>query len=252
MLKNTMLAAAASLLATGCATTRPAPAPPTPVEAAIAANKPQQPLASEVVVQRVLPAFICPDGQRVELNHDVPAGVMRVARGDESWVLQEQVRKGDSAPSFVTGEDTLTLYQGQMRVELQRGNTKRMICQQVPAEPAAGAIWGTLGKLDRMALAPGSRARILLVDAARAGAPQVEIASTTITTVGNQVPLHYLIGYDPDRAPPRGMTYRLQARIESPTGELLYITDTAAFVLESAAPQQPVDLMLVRTGRTRE
>ena len=33
-----------------------------------------------------------------------------------------------------------------------------------------------------------------------------------------------------------------------PDGKLQYITDTATFVLETAEPQQPVELMLVRTG----
>ena len=47
---------------------------------------------------------------------------------------------------------------------------------------------------------------------------------------------------------PRPQTYRLQARIEGPDGKLQYVTDTATFVLETAEPQQPVELMLVRTS----
>lgn len=248
MSKSALAPCAALLLTAACATTPPPATPATPVESAIATHRPQGPLPSEVVVQPVLPAYICPDGQRIELDHDVPAGVMRVARGGEAWVLQEQVRKGNAAPSFVTDEDTLTLYQGEMRVEMKRGSTARMTCQQVPAEPSAGVLWGTLSKMDRMALVPGSRAKVLLVDAARADAPHIEIASTSIVTSGNQVPLHWLIRYDTGKVAPRPLTYRLMARIETPAGQLTHITDTAFLVLESDETVPPVELDVVRAG----
>mgnify|MGYP002652669823 CR=1 FL=1 len=61
---------------------------------------------------------------------------------------------------------------------------------------------------------------MLLVDVARADAPSVEIASTSLVTAGNQVPLNFRIAYDPDRVSPRAQTYRLQAR---PGERKLYI-----------------------------
>ena len=66
--------------------------------------------------------------------------------------------------------------------------------------------------------------------------------------MGNQVPLHFLLRYAPDRVQPRALTYRLQARIEAPDGRLMFITETAAFVLENAAPQPPVELRLARVA----
>lgn len=202
------------------------------------------PVAAEMVPVLGPRAFVCTDGQMVTLDHDRPAGVMRASRGGENFVLQEQV--GVSPPRFVTGADTLIFAENE--IFLQRGKAVRQTCTRLPPAPEPGAIWGTLAKMDRMALVPGSRAKVLLVDAARADAPAIEIASTRITTGGNQVPLHFLIRYPADRVVPRPMTYRLEARIERPDGALQFITDTAVFVLESDAPPPPVALMLVRTG----
>ncbi len=186
-------------------------------------------------------AYICDDGQLLELARDPAAGVMRASRGGETLLLQEQV--GVSPPRYVTGSDTLVFAENQ--VILQRGRELRAVCRAVPAAPETGVIWGTLTKLDRMALVPGTRAKVLLVDAARADAPAVEISSTAIVTRGNQVPLHFRLAYDPARVTPKGMTYRVQARIEAPDGGLQFITDAAVFVLETAEPQPPVALRLV-------
>lgn len=222
-----LAALAGALLLAACAT---ADAPP--------------PVAAQPVPGLGPRAFVCGDGQLVSLDHDVPAGVMRASRGGETLVLQEQV--GVQPPRFVTGSDTLIFAENE--ILLQRGREVRQTCRRQPGAPVAGSIWGTIGKMDRMALVPGSRAKVLLVDAARADAPAVEIASTTITTTGNQVPLHFLLTYDPARVAPKPMTYRLQARIETPDGRLMHITDMASFVLETAAPQPPVELMLARAG----
>jgi uncharacterized lipoprotein YbaY len=217
---------AAALLAPACAGSAPKPAAVPPLVDAAAAS------------------FICDDGQAVKTERDPALGVMRVTRGSDVLLLQEQV--GVQPPRYVTGSDTLVFAEN--RVLLQRGKELRAACDAIPVAPTNGLLWGTLTKLDRMALVPGTRAKVLLVDAARADAPAVEIASTSLTTRGNQVPLHFRIAYPPERVSPRPMTYRLQARIESPDGQLMYITDTATFVLEAPAPQPPVELGLVRTS----
>ena len=231
----------------------PAPpvAAPTPAPAAPAA--PLAPVPGPTQQAPTLPlnnavSYICDDGQLATTDWDRAAGVVRVIRGGQTVVLQEQV--GYTPPRFVLDSsrvdldgETAVIYRGVTR------NAERVAtCHAIPDAPRNGLIWGTLTKLDRMALVPGTRARVLLVDAARADAPSVEIASTSLVTAGNQVPLNFRIAYDPDRVNPRAQTYRLQARIEGPDGKLQYVTDTATFVLETAEPQQPVELMLVRTG----
>jgi len=189
-------------------------------------------------------SYVCADGQRVELRHDKPAGVMLGTRGGENFTLLEQV--GKTPPTFVTGSRSVVVDKDGLTLKL--GSMARQTCGLLPDAPVAGKIWGTVSKLDRMALPAGTRAKVLLVDAARQDVAAVEIASTVLTTTGNQVPLSFLIRYPVERVTPRGMTYRLQARIESADGQLLYITDTAVMVLETDAPQPPVDLMLVKVS----
>ena len=226
------LAALAAFGLAGCATTATSqPAQQAPV----------LPLANAA-------SYICNDGHLVTTDRDQPAGILRVVRGGETHVLQEQV--GYTPPRFVQnsvrvdlGEETATITLG-----VTRKSPVVASCARVPAAPVAGTVWGTLTKLDRMALREGTRAKVLLVDAARADAPAIELGSTLITTAGNQVPLQFLIRYDPARVAPPASP-RLQARIETAAGELMYITDTANMIPTDGPAPSPIELMLVRTGR---
>lgn len=188
--------------------------------------------------------FICGDGQLVSFEHDGPAGILRVMRAGELFTLQEQV--GHTPVRFVTGSDSVVI-DGDV-AKLRRGRrVAEQSCRRVPATPQDGVVWGTLVKLDRMALPAGTRAKVLLVDGARMDAPAIELGSTLLTTTGNQVPLHYLVTYDPARtaAPARPL---LQARIETAKGQLMYITDTANPIPNEGPAPSPVELKLVRTG----
>ena len=238
-----------------CAQTPPAqtPAPaPAPTEAAPAVSAPAVTTPAPTAIegqQPVLPLrspkeFICSDGQLVTLEHDKAAGILRGVRAGEVFTLQEQV--GYTPTRFVTGSDSVSI-DGDV-AKLRRGRAiGEQTCNRVPAERVAGTVWGTLSKLDRMALPAGTRAKVLLVDGARMDAPAVELGSTLIETSGNQVPLHFLVRYDPARtASPARLL--LQARIETAKGELMYITDTANTIPNEGPAPSPIELMLVRTG----
>ena len=228
--------AAAALLA-GCAAT----------QAPLAADRaPAGQTHSEVAVDRPDQTFICPSGALLEVRLDAPAGIALVSHMGESIPFQQQV--GEAPPSFVAGERTLTLEPAQALMRL--GRARPVACQLRPDQPVRGTLWGTISKMDRMALPPGARARVLIVDVSRAGAPAIEIARTEIATEGNQIPLHFLIRYDEARILP-GMSYSLSARIEDARGRLMYITDTFNPLFETPGePQPPVDLMLVRVTAT--
>jgi uncharacterized lipoprotein YbaY len=222
------------------APTPPAPTPPVPQPAAEPAPPPAD---TALLPMRNAMTYICGDGQLVTLERDEPAGLIRGIRGGETFTLFEQV--GRTPPRFVSGSDSVDL-DGDVAI-LRRGKQERQSCQRMPAEPVAGTVWGTLSKLDRMALPPGTRVKVLLVDGARMDAPAIELGSMQISTTGNQVPLHFLIRFDParTRAPASPL---LQARIEDSKGQLLYITDTANQVPNETAPPSPIELRLVRTG----
>lgn len=240
-----LLMASAAFAQTTPAAETPAPNPAPAAQGEVTAPPP----ANIVGQQPVLPlrgaqGFICGDGQLVSVEHDQPAGILRAVRGGEVFTLQEQV--GYTPARFVTGSDSVVI-DGDV-AKLRRGrNVAEQTCRRVPEAPQAGAVWGTLVKLDRMALPAGTRAKVLLVDGARMDAPAVELGSTLLTTTGNQVPLHFLVSYDSARtaAPARPL---LQARIETAKGELMYITDTANTIPNEGAAPSPIELKLVRTG----
>ena len=255
------LAALAAIGLAGCASTatsQPAepapPAPPAPVQPAPPPAPPAPPAPPPGPADQapVLPlnnaaSYICDDGHLVTTDRDQAAGILRVIRAGETYVLQEQV--GYTPPRFVRNSTRVDLTEEKASITLGVTNRSPVVasCARVPAAPVAGTVWGTLTKLDRMGLPPGTRAKVLLVDGARMDAPAVELGSTTLTTTGNQVPLNFILSYDPARtaAPASPL---LQARIETAKGELLYITDTANTIPNEGAAPSPIELTLVRAS----
>jgi putative lipoprotein len=234
----------AALLA-GAAAAQTPPAVPQPPAAPAGETQPPAPPPADpsLLPMRNAVEYACGDGLLVVLERDTAAGLIRGVRAGETFTLFEQV--GRTPPRFVSGSDSVDL-DGDT-AQLRRGKTARQTCQRIPAQPTPGMVWGTLTKLDRMALPAGTRAKVLVVDGARMDAPAVELGSALITTTGNQVPLHYLVKFDAARTagPAKPM---LQARIESAKGELMYITDTVNALPNETAPASPIELRLVRTG----
>lgn len=220
------------------------PAPPATPPASPEAQPPAPPPADPALLpMRNAMEFVCGDGQLVVLERDEAAGLIRGIRAGETFTLFEQV--GYKPPRFVSGSDSVDL-DGDV-AKLRRGKSARQTCRRIPTEPTPGVVWGTLTKLDRMALPAGTKAKVLVVDGARMDAPAVELGSAIFTTTGNQVPLNFLVTFDAVRtaAPAKPM---LQARIESAKGQLMYITDTVNALPNETAPASPIELRLIRTG----
>lgn len=190
--------------------------------------------------------YVCSDGTLGQLDFDSAAGLVKATRQGEDFTLFRQV--GHTPARYVMGSDTIVVEPD--HITLKRGQAERLRCDRRPDQPATGFVWGTLAKLDRMALPAGTRATVLLVDVSRMDAAAVEIAGTRLVTSGNQVPLNWLIAYDPARAG-TGPSRAVQARIVAADGTLLYISDTHTPVLATETPQPPVDMMLVKVGAGR-
>lgn len=233
----------ALLLLSGAVAAQMAP-PATPVPAR-AESRPDTPPPADPSLLPMTNAmeFVCGDGQIIMLQRDDAAGLVRGIRGGETFTLFRQL--GYTPPRYVSGSDTVEL--GETQALLRRGRATRQICQRIPSEPTPGVVWGTLSKPDRMALPPGTRAKVLLVDGARTDAPAVELGSAAIKTTGNQIPLNFLLRFDSARTaqPARPM---LQARIEDSKGRLLYVTDTVNALPNETAPASPIELKLVASG----
>ncbi|WP_448582612.1 YbaY family lipoprotein [Thermaurantiacus sp.] len=190
-----------------------------------------------------LPAYICPNGRLVEVRENPAAGTLEVENG----ALETTAFKAaGTAGTYVAGELTLTVTPEQLTI--RGGSSATMMCPRRPQAPTPGILWGSIDKRDRLALPPGSRARVLLADVSRMDAAAEEIASSTITTAGNQVPLHFLLRFDPARITP-GRIYAVSARLEFPDGSLGYITDTRNRVLAEGPAAPALELQLVPARR---
>jgi putative lipoprotein len=114
----------------------------------------------------------------------------------------------------------------------------------VPAPAATGKVTGTVTKLDRMALPPGTVITIRLQDVSRADAPAIVLDEQVITTAGEQMPIPFALSYDPAAIDER-FTYQVHVRVEV-GGQLMYITKTSHNVITRGAPTEGVEVLVER------
>jgi uncharacterized lipoprotein YbaY len=106
----------------------------------------------------------------------------------------------------------------------------------------SGVLTGTVNYLQRIALPPASVIEVHLEDVSRADAPAQVLASQTITTAGENVPIPFMLTYDPAQIDPR-FTYGLRVRITT-GGELRWINTEHIAVLTGGAPTTGVEVIV--------
>ncbi len=109
----------------------------------------------------------------------------------------------------------------------------------------SGVITGTVTYRQRIALPADSVIDVSLQDVSRADAPAEILASQTITTTGENVPIPFELTYDPAQVDPR-FTYALRARITM-DGELRWTSTEAYLVLTNGQPASGVDVVVSPT-----
>ena len=107
------------------------------------------------------------------------------------------------------------------------------------------------GGLDRMegqivwedggTLPAGSTVSVQIVNASLADANET-LAQTSFTAEGSP-PINFFIEYDPANVDDR-MNYSATVRIENPDGSLLYITQTAQYVIENGQQVTPITILV--------
>ena len=211
------------------------------VLAAAASAQPVSPAGAAVEVRA---KFICSDGTLLDVLFRNPTHLALVERGGTMLTLyQSPVADGFR---YIGGENELR-GKGTAVTFRSRGQAP-VTCAAAPAVPTPGTMTGTIAYRERMALPPGATATVELRDTGRADTPAPLLASTAIAPAGNQVPLHWLLGFDPAKIDPR-TTYTVSARIAAADGKLLWITDTQHPVLTRGAPADDIDIAVVRAGK---
>jgi putative lipoprotein len=116
-------------------------------------------------------------------------------------------------------------------------------CQTSTAEPTA-TVRGEATYRERIAVPPGARLEVLLLDVSRADAPSQTINGITLSDIG-QPPYRFEISYRPDQII-ASHQYVVSARLMH-DGRLLFITDQAYPVITRGHPTE-VQLVLKRVG----
>lgn len=116
--------------------------------------------------------------------------------------------------------------------------TNCMTNSPMPTEQAT--VTGTVSYLQRIALPPNAVVEVKLVDVSRMDAPSVTLATQTIPTNGQQVPIAFSLPYRPEQINP-SHSYAVQARILV-DGQLRWISTSRYSVITRNSPTQGVDI----------
>lgn len=103
-------------------------------------------------------------------------------------------------------------------------------------------ITGSIGYYQRIALPDNAQVTVTLSDVSKADAAASVIAQSQFSSAGKQVPLHFVLAYDPSKIIP-GHHYAMSAKIEY-DGGLRFISDTRYSVLTDAHKTDTVKMML--------
>ena len=105
-------------------------------------------------------------------------------------------------------------------------------------------IQGSVTYRERIALPPTAQLEIVLADVSLADAPYRKISDVKITPAG-QVPIQFMIEYDPTKINP-SFTYAVMARITE-GGKLLFVNDISYQVITRGRPNT-VEMVLKRVN----
>jgi putative lipoprotein len=108
-------------------------------------------------------------------------------------------------------------------------------------------VSGTVSYRQRVALPAGSVVEISVQDISRADAPARKLGTQRIVLRGQQVPIPFEVGVDPDMIEP-GHLYSASARIYDPQGRLRFVSDTTYRVLTGPGEDR-VTMNLVQVVR---
>ncbi len=106
-------------------------------------------------------------------------------------------------------------------------------------------VSGQLAYRERIALAPGAAARIVVADVSVADRAAPVLAEQNLSLAGRQVPIPFALVLDPEQLQSHGR-YSVRATISDPDGRLLWTTDSVYLIDPGLRSQDLGTLRLVR------
>ena len=108
-------------------------------------------------------------------------------------------------------------------------------------------VTGTITYPQRIALPEDAVVQVQIQDTSLADAPAETIGTTVIHTNGRQVPIPYVVRYNP-AVIVENHTYTMSARITDGEGNLIWINDTAIPVITRDNPTEDVEIIVVQVA----
>ncbi len=105
------------------------------------------------------------------------------------------------------------------------------------------AVTGTIGYLQRIALPDDARIVVQVRDVSRADVAADVIGETTFRSGGKQVPIAFVVPYDPAAIDERH-DYSIHVQIRSAAGDLLFVTTTSHRVITRDHPAEDVEVIV--------
>ena len=170
---------------------------------------------------------------------------LRAITADAAWQYFEEDRKGTLEVGkladlvVLTADplaiDPLEIADIQVLETIKEGQTVYEVA----------AVSGTVSYRQRIALPPEAQLVLKLEDVSLADAPSVVIAEKTIETAGRQVPIPFVLTYDPDEIQPQN---RYVVRAQIFYGDQLRWTSTTAYPVITQDSPTDVTIELEQVG----
>lgn len=145
--------------------------------------------------------------------------------------------------SNIRGEQTVNLFipTNQEFCEITIGDQPKELGNLITENMTKGTVSGTITYRERIALPSGAVIGVKLLDISRQDVAAIEIASQTIITNGEQVPIDFALSYDPNIIQER-QTYVVRAEIY--LDEQLFFTTTQIYPVLTKGNGNEVNLVL--------
>ncbi|MGH7132772.1 MAG: YbaY family lipoprotein [Phycisphaerales bacterium] len=115
-------------------------------------------------------------------------------------------------------------------------------CATEDMPPALDKLTGTVTYRQRIALPDDAVVQVRLLDVSRADAPSLVLSEANIETKGWQVPVPFVVHYDPAMIDPR-LSYAVDAKILV-NGQIRWLNTARVRVLTFGAPKDAVEIVV--------
>jgi uncharacterized lipoprotein YbaY len=162
-----------------------------------------------------------------------PAGSTRLACSEPAGVMEQEA----AYLSLLQTSATFEIAQAGGQLSIRDVSGSEILVYNA-------AVTGVVTSLSQIVLPEDAMVTVQLQDVSVQDVPAVILGQDEIQTGGEQVPIAYVVLYDPTKIMPQN-TYSMSVRITDGAGSLLFVSDTVIPVLTRGNPTHDVEIPVV-------